>query len=168
MTFEETIARTFRLDERTWARHANPWSVWTRNSALPVFALAVWSRSWIGIWSVVAVAAAAAWIWINPRIFPPPRTTDSWASRAVFGERIWMQRDKIPVPAHHRWTPHVLSGVAALGLPFVVWGLVALELWPLLLGATLIYAGKLWFLDRMVWLYQDMKDAHPEYRSWLY
>ena len=32
----------------------------------------------------------------------------------------------------------------------------------------LIYLGKMWFLDRMVWLYEDMKDTTPEYRSWLY
>ncbi|MGH1393463.1 MAG: DUF6653 family protein [Trichormus sp.] len=28
--------------------------------------------------------------------------------------------------------------------------------------------GKLWYLDRMVWLYTEMKDINPEYRSWLY
>jgi hypothetical protein len=33
-------------------------------------------------------------------------------------------------------------------------------------GAALVYAGKLWFLDRMVWLYADMKNATPTYRRW--
>jgi hypothetical protein len=33
---------------------------------------------------------------------------------------------------------------------------------------AVIMLGKLWFVDRMVWLYEDMKDATPEYRSWLY
>jgi hypothetical protein len=28
-------------------------------------------------------------------------------------------------------------------------------------------ALKLWFLDRMVWLYADMCAAHPGYRAWL-
>ncbi|MGC8844762.1 MAG: hypothetical protein ACP5QY_02840 [Candidatus Hydrogenedens sp.] len=23
-------------------------------------------------------------------------------------------------------------------------------------------------MDRMVWLYEDMKDAMPEYKNWLY
>ena len=36
-----------------------------------------------------------------------------------------------------------------------------------LLGAAVSYAGKLWFCDRMVWLYEDMKDRDPQYRSWL-
>jgi len=31
----------------------------------------------------------------------------------------------------------------------------------------MVYPGKLWFLDRMVWLWQDMQDAMPEYRSLL-
>jgi hypothetical protein len=51
---------------------------------------------------------------------------------------------------------------------FLVWGLYALAIWPTLFGGTLILLGKLWFVDRMVWLYEDMKDASPVYRSWLY
>jgi hypothetical protein len=31
-------------------------------------------------------------------------------------------------------------------------------------GACLF--GKLWYLDRMAWLWEDMKDADPEYRKW--
>lgn len=31
-----------------------------------------------------------------------------------------------------------------------------------------VYAGKVWFLDRMVWLYEDMKEVTPEYSGWLY
>lgn len=27
--------------------------------------------------------------------------------------------------------------------------------------------GKSWYLDRMVWLYEDMKDL-PEYKKWLF
>lgn len=26
--------------------------------------------------------------------------------------------------------------------------------------------GKSWFLDRMVWLYQDLKDENELYQSW--
>jgi len=36
------------------------------------------------------------------------------------------------------------------------------------LGLPVTYMGKSWFLDRMVWLYEDMKETHPEYRKWLY
>jgi hypothetical protein len=61
-----------------------------------------------------------------------------------------------------------LNIVSGLGVPFIIWGLVKLALWPVLFGSALVYLGKLWFLDRMVWLYEDMKDADPQYRSWLY
>ena len=45
MTLEEKIARSFSMSEETWQRHANPWSVWTRFTALPLIILAAWSRS---------------------------------------------------------------------------------------------------------------------------
>ena len=168
MTVERAIATAFRLTDETWARHANPWSVWTRNTALPLLTLAIWSRVWLGWGGRAAVRVVLLWIWLNPRLFPAPRTTTHWASRAVLGERVWLNRDQIPVPVHHRRAPHLLSAVAALGLPLIAWGLLRLEAWPLLVGCAFVYAGKLWFLDRMVWLYQDMMDVHPQYRSWLY
>lgn len=166
MTIEKRIATAFKLDDETWLRHANPWSVWTRNTALPLLALAIWSRVWLGWWALVPLAIAVLWTWFNPRVFPPPASTKNWASYAVFGERVWMNRQQIPVPEHHRVAPLILSGVAAAGVPFIVWGLVRLEIWPLLFGSALVYAGKLWFLDRMAWLYLDMKDADEQYRAW--
>jgi hypothetical protein len=36
------------------------------------------------------------------------------------------------------------------------------------LGTALAYCCKAWLVDRMVWLYEKMKDAPPEYRGWLY
>ena len=62
----------------------------------------------------------------------------------------------------------MLSGVAAVGAGLVVWGVTVLAVWPTLLGCALVYLAKLWFLDRMVWLYEDMREATPEYRRWLY
>jgi len=37
---------------------------------------------------------------------------------------------------------------------------------PTVFGIALIYLGKLWFLDRMAWLWEDMKEADQEYRKW--
>ena len=155
------------MDDATWRRHANPWSVWTRATVLPAVILAVWSRAWLGMWSLVPVGCAVLWMWLNPRVFPPPRSTDNWASRGVLGERVWLNRRTVPVPIHHRVAPHVLHAITAVGTVFVVWGLIELAIWPTALGAALIYCGKLWFLDRMAWLFRDMQER-PEYRSWLY
>jgi hypothetical protein len=57
--------------------------------------------------------------------------------------------------------------MAAIGTLFVVRGLVRSAVWPTLLGAVLIYCGKLWFLDHMVWLYEGMIAVNERYRSWL-
>jgi hypothetical protein len=92
---------------------------------------------------------------------------DNWASRGVLGERVWLNRDTAPVPERHRIVPHVLNAVTAVGTAFTVWGLATLAVWPTLLGSVLIYCGKLWFLDRMVWLYEDMAGQNEQYRAWL-
>src|SRR5204862_6573341 len=78
------------LSEQTWARHANPWSVWTRYAAFPLLVAAVWRSHRIGWWALVPVAAVVGCLAINPRLFAPPRSTRSWAARAVLGERVWL------------------------------------------------------------------------------
>ena len=70
------------------------------------------------------------------------------------------------MPVHHRTAPNILSGVSGIGMLFVFWGVFAFDLWPTVFGMALVYSGKLWFLDRMAWLWEDMKDADPEYRKW--
>mgnify|MGYP005848912311 CR=1 FL=1 len=169
MTFERKIADFFSMSDDAWARHANPWSGWTRFiTVFPLLILAVWSRVWLGWWSLIPVAIALFWTWLNPRIFPKPLSTDHWISRGVLGERVWLNRDQISVPPHHHRIPNVLNGISALGGIFVVWGLIRLNLCLTLLGFVLVTLGKLWFIDRMVWLYQEMKDTNPDYQSWLY
>jgi hypothetical protein len=62
----------------------------------------------------------------------------------------------MPVPAQHRRLPQVLAALSGLGGMCLAYGVVTLEPWPSLLGLVVAYLGKLWFLDRMVWLHQDM------------
>jgi hypothetical protein len=49
----------------------------------------------------------------------------------------------------------------------LAWGLYSLDPWATAFGALGASALKLWFVDRMTWLYEDMKDASPEYAAWL-
>lgn len=165
MTLERKISQLYKLNDESWMKHANPWSVWTRNSVLPLLIVAFWSREWIGWWSLVPIAVSIGWAIVNPHLFPPPKSTDNWASKSVFGERVWLNRDQVEIPGRHRTLPNVLSLIAAIGSLFVILGVYGLDLWMTLFGAALVYMGKLWFLDRMVWLYEDMKD-HPVYRHW--
>lgn len=157
MTVGNYIAAVFGMDDDAWERHANPWSVWSRTTFLPVLILAAWSRIWLGWGALVPGAIALLWMWMNPRLFGRPDSLDNWASKSVFGERIWINRGEEPVPDRHRLVPHVLNTISAIGMIGVVWGVVRLAVWPTLLGAVLVYAGKLWFLDRMVWLYEDVQ-----------
>lgn len=156
MTPEARLAAFFRLDEEGWARHANPWSGWTRFATLPLLALAGWSRVWIGHWWLAILAVLCAWLWINPRLFAPPRHWNAWITRGVLGERLWLARDTVPVPPRHRRLPKVLSGVALAGFALMIWGVVVLGTWPTLAGMAVVLLAKLWFVDRMAWLHQDM------------
>lgn len=168
MTLEKKLAAVFSMSDEVWARHANPWSVWTRFTVLPVLILAFWSRVWLDWWSLIPIGLAIFWTWLNPRFFQKPYSTNNWASKGVLGERVWSNRDEIPVPEHHRRVPRILSSVSGIGGIFIIWGVITLAVWPTVFGFALIDFGKLWFIDRMVWLYEDMKDANEEYANWLY
>ena len=167
MTFEQKVASVFRLDDENWMRHANPASVWTRFTVLPLLILAFWSRAWLGWWAVIPVALAVAWTFLNPVVFPRASTTDNWASKGVLGERVWANRDNVPVPEHHRRVPNLLNALAGIGMVLIIWGVIALSIWPTITGTAIAFAFKVWYVDRMVWLYEDMKHL-PEYGEWLY
>ncbi len=166
-TVEEFIAKIFSMSDTVWERHANPLSVWTRYSVLPILVIAFWSRVWLGWWSIICVVVAIAWVWINPRLFRKPKSTNNWASKSVLGERVWMNRDKVAVPNHHQTIIPILNLISSIGMILAIWAIVKLSIWPAILGVALAYLGKSWYLDRMVWVYEDMKHL-PEYKKWEY
>ena len=92
--------RFMGLSVEVLARHANPWSAFTRFTVLPLLALAIWSRVWVGPWAWLLILLTLIWNWLNPRLFSPPSSLDNWASRGVLGERIWLNR-RNEVRAHH-------------------------------------------------------------------
>lgn len=160
------VADAFGLTPARWARHANPWSVRTRVPILPLLALALWARVWIGVWCLVPVAALLLRTAVNPRAFPPPRRARGWASRAVFGERLWVERRARPIPPAHARTAAFRAPLALLGLPPLAWGLWALDAPAVLAGLALVLAAKVWFLDGMVRLFDAMAAADPAIARW--
>ena len=156
---EKSMAKAFGLEGDAWLRHANPWSVYTRIPIPAALVAAIWTYAWIGWWSLLPVGVVCGWIVLNTRVFAPPRTLDHWASRAVLGETFWADRKDVPVPERHRVAPIVLTAINTLGLPFIVWGLVSLDVWITLFGLAVHMAGKNWFLDRMALLYDHMVAA---------
>ena len=116
---------------------------------VPLISLAFWSRAWLGWYALIPIALTFFWVWYNPRAFPPPRSTDNWASKGTFGERIFLT---------------VFSFMGAL---IWVYGLYALNVWATVAGVIGVVLPKAWFVDRMVWIYEDMKETDPKYAVWL-
>jgi hypothetical protein len=162
-----SIAALFHMDEDAWERHANPWSVWTRIATWPVLMFVLWSFHWWGAWSLLPLAVVVGWLWLNPRAFAPPRSTRSWASRAVMGERVYLRREQVPIPLYHANAAQLLSVGSGIGGLIMVAGLLTAEPTAFLVGGVATLLCKLWFVDRMVWLYEDMRQEVPEYRDWL-
>ena len=168
MSIESRAAKFFHMSDAVWERHANPWSVWTRYPCLPLLALAVWSRTWIGSASLIPIVLVCLWIWLNPRFFAKPKSTNHWASRAVLGERVLLGHERSDIPSHHLQAIRLLNLITFGGFLAAIYGLVVLDASAVYFGTTVTILGKSWFLDRMVWLYQDLSEANDEYRSWLY
>ncbi len=75
------LARTRRA---VFARHANPWSAWSRWATTPLVYVPVWNRSW------GQAALVGAWFALNPVMFPQPPDERAWSTRAMLGEEQWI------------------------------------------------------------------------------
>ena len=109
------------------------------------------------------------WLLFNPVLFKKPSSTKNWASKSVLGERVFLNRDKIEIPDIHK-TPlyAILNSISSLGMGLAIWSILYYSVWGAVLGVSLAYLGKSWYLDRMVWLYESMKGMHDEYKKWEY
>ncbi len=157
------IAKTFRMTDEAWQRHANPWSVYTRFAGIPAMILAIWSRDWIGWWALAPIGAVIVWLWLNPHIFPAVELR-SWAAKSIYGEQLWL-KDRSAVPPTHRAGLRWLIAVGAIGFVLLAWGLIELMPWPTVFGTTLIVLAQLWRIDRFGQLYEqrqraDLTDPH--------
>ena len=155
------LARAFLPDDAAWTRHANPLSVWSRAATLPVLALAIWSRAWIGPWAWALVALLALWLQLNPTLFPPVRPNRGWSWRAVMGERLWTRRRAAPIPARHARRGVLLSALQVPPLILLAYGLAEFRLAAALLGGLGVYAAKFAFLEAMARLHDEVTPA-PE------
>lgn len=160
--------RLMSMDESSWQRHSNPLSVYSRFSILPLFTVAIALREYLGWWTLAVVLLVSFWIWLNPRLFSAPETTNNWASMGTFGERIYLNcRNESFIPKHHLRMCRWIIILQISGLPFWFYSLYSMN-YPLMILSTLwLMMTKVWFVDRMVWLYQDVKDRDPVYLSWL-
>jgi hypothetical protein len=169
-TSERRVAKLFGLEGDKWMRHANPTSVWTRFAVPPMLAVAIWSHDWIGWWSLAPTGLVVVFLMINPLLFREPSSTRNWASKAVFGERIWADRNDLHIPPWFRASkvPSVSTAFQFVGLIGLGYGLIRLDVVAAVSGLLLMQLAKSWYLDRMVLLFEEMKDRDPEIASWEY
>jgi hypothetical protein len=160
------VARVFGLSGESWMRHANPVSVWTRFSVLPLLVLAIWSRDWIGMWFLIPLGLSLVWLFVNPMLFSPPASTRNWASQGVLGERIWSERKRSELPEQFDSpVPAAAQLVQVVGLVPMVYGLIELDAIAAVTGMLIVQAAKLWYIDRMVLLFDELK-GDPRYAAW--
>jgi hypothetical protein len=169
VTSEQRVAKLFGLEGDKWTRHANPVSVATRFAVLPLLALSIWSRDWIGWWCLVPVVLSLVFMMINPLLFPKPRSTRNWASKGVFGERVWSERATVATPP--QFTTAVLNvtyAIQLIGAAVLAYGLVRLEVVDTIAGLVILQTAKAWYIDRQVLLFEDMKARISRYAGWEY
>jgi hypothetical protein len=167
MPLDKKIFSIYSLTEENWMKHANPRCVITRYASLPIIILAFWSRVWIGWWSIIPIIMALAWMIFNPLLFKNAASTNNWASKSVMGELVLQNMDKIAIPEPHKKLSGILKNLFVLGLILSIVAMGSLDVWLAVFGISLVYVSRSWFMDRMVWLYEDMKHI-PEYGKWLY
>jgi hypothetical protein len=132
-------------------------------------AITIWSRDWIGWYCLIPVAASIVWMMVNPLLLEAPRSTRNWASRGVLGERVWAERRNVAIPPQFdSAVPNFANLYSVLGLTLLAYGLAGLHVLPVLAGIAIVHGGKLWYIDRMVLLFEDMKTRDPRYGSWDY
>jgi len=163
------VPAAMRMSEDAWIRHANPWSFATRLPLLLFLTVACWSRVWIGWYFLIPLAGVVIWTYLNPRVFPKPRSTRNWASKGVFGEKILVNRRFycVEIPEHHVKAAFILTMLSFAGAVTLLYGIIMLEPLTTVTGCCITYLGKLWYVDRMVWLFEDLGDR-PEFKNWVY
>ena len=75
-----------RIRRAIFARHANPWSAWTRWASTPLVLLPVWTRR------RSHAVLVGAWLAVNPVVFPKVADEGNWATRAMLGEELWITK----------------------------------------------------------------------------
>ena len=151
------------MSHKTWERHANPWSGFTRIITYPLVFLPIWyfqeflenpANNW---YTVLGIILVGSWCWLNPRIFPKPKDFDHLMSKGVLGEKFWTS-DK-------RFKNSNFLLVLLMILFFII-GLYTAYMkmfWETMFFASIPFLLKLWFVDRMVVYYEANKEKWDIY-----
>jgi uncharacterized protein DUF6653 len=78
------MSRVALVRRAVFARHANPWSAWTRWASTPLVLVPAWTRR------RRHAVVIGAWLAVNPILFPKVTDERNWATRAMLGEELWI------------------------------------------------------------------------------
>ncbi len=73
----------------------------------------------------------------------------------IYGEKIWATEPE-RVPRGHRRALRLIAIPGVTGIALVGWGLVALAVWPTVVGAVLVVLAQLWRIDRLAWMHEAL------------
>ncbi|WP_394240971.1 DUF6653 family protein [Vibrio astriarenae] len=167
MDILKAAERLMSMDEEAWQRHSSPLSVYSRFSILPMFTFVIGIREHLGWWTLLPFGVVVLWTWLNPRLFSAPTTTNNWASMGTFGERVYLNRkNESLIPKHHLKVAKGIILLQLVGLPFWFYSLYLNSPVLMIISTMYLMFTKAWFVDRMVWLYKDVKELNPAYQSW--
>lgn len=167
MAMGKTSKQVMAKAETIWQRHAHPIGNWSGILIVPFLALAVWGRIWFGCWALIPLILTLIWIWLNVRIFLVPKRKNNWMSKGMMGEHVWDARKTIPIPPQHAKMVALLNSFLGIGfIPFAM-GFYQLDVWMVITSTATTATVKLWFLDRLAWLFDDMNETHITYGKWL-
>lgn len=156
----KALQKLLSMDDKAWQRHANPLSVWSRViTGMPLLLFGIWQLEPFTVQSILILCLIVFWLWLNPRLFPKPQNTENWASKVTLGERIWLNEPKSTIPRHHRQWALFLSIIAGIGFLIAAYGAYNQNIFLTTTGGITSWLGKMWFCDRMVWLFEDNKKV---------
>ncbi|MDF2177366.1 hypothetical protein P2G88_03790 [Aliiglaciecola sp. CAU 1673] len=151
-----------------WVRHIHPYCLYCGYVSLLMILGALWWRPYLGLWTLLPISMGVLWLWQGPRLLEPPKTSKRWASRAVLGIRVWRNRKQIPIGAEHLDMVRIILGLLSGTWLMLFTALILQHSHLAVAGFSLLLLSQSWFLDRMVWLFDDMARNHADYNNWLY
>ncbi|MEM9634139.1 MAG: DUF6653 family protein [Pseudomonadota bacterium] len=142
-------------------------STYAKILAPALLSAAIWAKLLVGgVISVLLLAGVLLFLFKLPSLFPGNRQSNSWAQQASFGERIWLNRLLIPVPADVNQRITILYLVFWTGTLIAMLGAVSSSLLLSGTGLLVAYAAQGVCLGKLIGLYKEMKDKAPLYRFW--
>lgn len=129
-----------------FARHSHPWSAWTRWASTPLVLLPVWNRS------ARQGVVVAAWLALNPVLFPPPRDDSAFATRAVLGEERWLEERPVSGAL-------AINCLASAALVIAIDSARRHRRWQMTIATIATMSALLWYWREMVRFYDTRGDG---------